>query len=256
MKKWIARSVFAIFIFIGFWGCKKNEDVDNCAQIQKVEIVTGKTSVYTGDTIWLQTNIIPPISLYNWSRGPNSNLTWSDSKVFIYPCTKNDEGWYFLNVSYPDCAYKNDSIYITVLNRPVTPPCSPADNEVSLSALSDLNFSSTSYVLDPSFNCKLLSGNASGYPAFNIYLNAYWNNREPEDGAYNIQNQLDFNGYDPYSVYMNTSDSGILFEANPGKVYVTHESGKLKISFCNITLSGNLGGPSFSTSATGAIVAP
>ena len=256
MRKWIALLVYAIFILIGFWGCKKNEDVDNCSQIQKVEIVAAKTNVYTGDTIWLQTNIIPPISLYNWSRGPNSNLTWTDPQVFIYPCSKRDEGWYYLNVSYPECAYKNDSIFIAVLNQPVTPPCSPADNTVSLSSLSDLSFGSTSYGLDPSFNCKLLSGNGGGYPVFNIYLNAFWNNREPEDGAYNIRNQLDFNESDPYSVYMNTSYSGVLFQANPGKVYVTHVNGKLTVSFCSITMSGNLGGPSFSTSGTGAIVAP
>ena len=256
MKKLIVRLVIAVLIINGTSGCSKNEDEDNCAQIQKVGIVARKTSVYLGDTIWLQTNIIPPISLYNWSRGSNSNLTWSDPQVFIYPCTKNDEGWYFLNVSYPDCAFKNDSIYITVLNQPVIPPCSPANNEVSFSALSDLSFNATTYSVDPSFNCKLLSGNSSGNPPFNIYFNAYWNSKEPEDGAYNIENQLDFGGSDPYSVYMNTNNSDILFEANPGKVYVTHENGKLKVSFCSITMSGNLGGPSFTTSATGAIVAP
>jgi hypothetical protein len=256
MKKSNTRIVIALMIFMCFSGCSKNEDADNCGQIQKVDIVASKTSVYLGDTIWLQTNIIPPISLYSWSRGSTSNLTWSDAQVFIYPCTKSDEGWYYLNVSYPDCAFKNDSIYISVLNRPVTPPCSPADNEVSLSSLSDLTFNSSGYALDPSFNCKLLSGNQSGSPVFNIYFNGYWNTKEPEDGAYNIHSQLDFNDSDPYSVYINTINSDILFEADPGTVYITHENGKLKVSFCSITMSGNLGGPSFSTSATGAIVAP
>ena len=256
MKKWIAGSALAFFIFIAFLSCNKHEDVDNCAQIQKVSIVAYKNSVYVGDTIWLQTNLIPPISLFNWSRGENSNQTWGDAEVFIYPCTKSDEGWYYLNVSYPDCAFKNDSIYITVLNQPVTPPCSPADNTVNLSSLSNLVFSSTSYGFDPNFNCKLLAGNSSGYSPFNIYFNAFWNDKEPEDGAYDILNQLDFSGYAPYSVYINTLNSSVLFQGNPGKVYVTHENGKLKVSFCSITLSGSLGGPSFSTSATGAIVAP
>jgi hypothetical protein len=113
-----------------------------------------------------------------------------------------------------------------------------------------------SYALDPSFNCKLLAGNSSGNSPFNIYFNAFWNDKEPEDGAYDILNQLDFSGYAPYSVYINTINSSVLFEGNPGKVYVTHENGKLKVSFCSITMSGSLGGPSFSTTATGALIAP
>ncbi|HEY4966780.1 MAG TPA: hypothetical protein VII28_10290, partial [Puia sp.] len=76
MKKLIARLVFAVFLFVGFFGCAKNEGADNCTQIQQVAIVAAKNSVYTGDTIWLKTNLIPPISLFNWSRGENSNLTW------------------------------------------------------------------------------------------------------------------------------------------------------------------------------------
>jgi hypothetical protein len=242
-----------------FWGCnKKNNSEDNCSQIQKCKILVSKTSYIVGDTILLKTNLIPPISLFSWGRGENSNQTWGDPTVTIYPCSKNDEGWYYLNVSYPDCASMNDSIYITVTNNPVAPACTTGENVAIFSSIPNINFTTTTWGLDPDYNTRVLHGETSASEQdLNIYFNPYWNTVEPEDGAYNIYNQLDYyNSDDKYAVYINSNYDDMLFQASPGKVYVTHENQKLKVTFCSTSLNGDDGSESFTTTVTGSITAP
>ncbi len=111
--------------------------------------------------------------------------------------------------------------------------------------------------MDVDWNCKNLSApSLGGYPDFNIYFEYYWNNKEPEDGAYDISNTITFDDGNPYSVFIASTYSSIYFQANPGKVYVSHVNGKIQVTFCNITFSGSLGGPTYTTSATGNLSAP
>jgi hypothetical protein len=257
MRRLVSQIAVTGLILINFWSCKKNEEGNNCEQIQQVKITGFKSSYYVGDTISLGTNLIPPISLFNWNFGDNPNSISGGPTVFIYPCSKYDEGWYYLSVSYPDCASHNDSVYISVINKPATAPCTPTNNTVSFSAIPNISFSTTSWTMDPDFNCKLLNGYyAYGYPDFNIYFNFFWNNKEPEDGEYNISNTITFDDNDPYSVFIASNYSDIYFEANPGKVYVSHVNGKISVTFCSLTLIGDNGGPSYTTTAIGALTAP
>lgn len=257
MKELLRIFIAVAAVVLFFQSCKKNGDEDNCEQIQKVRISTSKTSYYTGDTIILKMTLIPPISLITWGRGQTSNQTWNDETVVIYRCTKNDQGWYYLNVSYPGCPSANDSVYISVENNPAAPTCTTSDNVAIFSSIPNINFTSTTWGPDPNMGARLLRGISSGDQDMNIYFNPYWNSIEPEDGAYNIYNISDFYSTDDkYSVYMVSGYSGILFTASPGKLYVTHENQKLKVTFCSVSFTAVDGFNTFSTSATGSVIAP
>jgi hypothetical protein len=233
------------------------EEPDNCAEIQQVRITVEKDSFYVGDEIHIKVNQLPTIALFTWTHESSPNTISHEKDVYINYAEKGDEGWYYLNVSYPDCASHNDSVYITVKNKPGTAPCTPANNVLEFSTISDLNPASVSWSFDQTWNRKVLAARgASGYPEFNLYFNAYWNTKEPEDGEYSITDMSSTGYYPPYTVYISTLYSSIFFQAGSGKVYVSHVNGKIRVTFCNVPLSGSLGGPSYTTTATGTLTAP
>jgi len=258
MKKNTIFFIIAVMAILScIPGCKKaNTDGDNCAQIQQVKIIGAKSSYDVGDTIELSTSIVP-LALYTWYTPADPNPSSSSNTISIFPCSKFDQGWYYLNISYPDCASHNDSVYLPVINKPTTAPCNPTNNTVSFSAIPNISFSSITWAWDPNSNCRSLYGYyADGYPDFDIYFNFYWDTIEPEDGAYSISNTISFDDNNPYSVFIASTYSSVYFEAGPGTVYVSHVNGKLRVTFCNLSLSGDLGGPSYTTTATGQLTAP
>lgn len=246
----------ALLIFTLLGGCKKSQSTDNCAQIPLVKITGAKPAYFVGDTIKLGTNITP-LGLYSWRTTNSLNEISNTDGVFIPSCTKYDEGWYYLAVSYPDCASHFDSVHISVTNKAVAAPCTPSNNTVSFSSIPNISFGSCNWGLDPSWNRKDLSANTSyGYPNFNIYFNPYWNSKEPEDGPYNISPSIAFDQNDLYTVFISSTYQSIYFESVSGKVYVSHVGGKLSVTFCNLPFSGSLGGSPYTTTASGMLTAP
>ena len=250
------RPALVLFLISSFYSCQKKEP-DNCQEIQRVRIKGAKPSYYVGDTISLTVNMLPTIALFSWHQGTNPNHISGDQFVFIYPCSKANEGWYYMSVSYPDCAANLDSVYISVKNRPATAPCSPANNTVSFSSMPDINVNTVTWALDVNFNRKKLRGvYTSGYPDINIYFNLYWNTAEPEDGEYNVGGESTLGDSYPYTVHISSLYSGIPFRSSSGKLYVSHLNGKLQIKFCGVNLSGTNGSTSFNSTATGMLTAP
>ena len=257
MKLFVRNLIAVAIVSLFFQGCKKNIDQDNCGQIQKVRISVSKTNYHIGDSIVLKMSLIPPISLVSWNRGIYSNQNWDDTTLVIHHCTKDDDGWWYLNVSFPGCPTMNDSVYISVLNNPVSPACSTNDNVVIFSSIPNISFTSTSWGLDPDLNARVLQVATPGDQYIKIYFNSYWNSREPEDGAYNTYSISDFYSTDDkYSVYMVSGYSGLFFTASPGKLYVTHENQKLKLTVCSLPLTATDWYNVYTTSATGSVVAP
>ncbi|HMH20146.1 MAG TPA: hypothetical protein VK563_00150 [Puia sp.] len=250
------RWSICLFLLISLSHCKKNADSNNCADILKVKITGAKASYYTGDTISLGTSLTP-LALYIWSQTNAPNAISSSDHVLIYSASKNDEGWYYLSVSYPDCASHSDSVHITVTNKPVTAPCTPTNNSVTFSAIPSVTFGSVTYGTDPSTGLRRITGNpGAGYPDLEIYFNPFWNGKEPEDGAYSLSNEITFPDYNPYAVFISSSYSGIYFEADPGTVYISHTGGKLAATFCTLGFTGEFGGKAYKTSASGKLTAP
>lgn len=256
MKKTSFLPLSALVLILLTNGCKKSNTEENCAAIMKTKISGTKTSYYVGDTIRLSTTALPD-ALYIWHQTNFQNAISDGPTVFIYPATKDDDGWYYLDVSFPDCAQHIDSVHISVINKPSNAPCNPSNNAVSFSGIPSISFGAASWGIDPSWGCKDLSGQGSyGYPDFNIYFNPYWNSREPEDGEYTISNTITFDDPGVYSVFIASTYQSVYFEAAPGKVYISHTGGKLQATFCSLQLSGDLGGSAFTTSASGKITSP
>ena len=255
-KNYISVAIACALIGSLVISCKKSNPEDNCAQILQVKITGARTSYYTGDTISLGTSLLPD-GLYIWNQSNVMNAISNGPTVFIPSCTKYDEGWYYLAVSYPDCASHFDSVYIKVTNKPAVAPCTPANNTVTFSSIPSIAFSSASWQIDPSWNFKDLSGYQSyGYPDINIYFHPYWNNKEPEDGEYTVGNMASFSDNDLYKIAMTSLYSSVYFEAGPGKAYVSHVGGKIQVTFCSVPFSGDLGNQAYTTSASGRLTAP
>ena len=252
-----APCLIFLVLMVQFCSCFK-KGTDNCEEIQQIKITGAKNQYYVGESISLGVNELATTALYLWSLGDNPNLISSVPTVFIYECDKGDEGWYRLSISHPDCKSNNDSVFISVKNKPATAPCNPANNSVTFSAMPDINFGSVTFAIDNVYARKNLKGHtAFGYPDLNIYFNLYWNKEEPEDGEYSIGNALSLSDFAPYTVYMTTKYSDILFNAAlTGKVYVSHVNGKLQAKFCDIDFSGSYGGIVYRSKATGTITAP
>lgn len=244
------------------FGCQKEGEQDpelaqNCEKIKNVKITTEKTSYTVGDEIHLTVNEMPDIALYTWTHTNSLNSISSDETVDIIYAEKSHEGWYYLHVSYPECESHLDSIYITVKNKVTTAPCTPANNTVTFSSIPDINPATVSWSYNTTWNRRVLSASGSfGYPDFNIYFNTHWDTTEPEDGEYTITGMSETNQYPPYTVYISSLYSGIFFQAGSGKVYVSHVNGKLRVTFCSVSMSGSNGGPSFTATAAGMLTAP
>jgi hypothetical protein len=248
----------SLFFSLLFAGCVKSgvSTLDNCNTIRKAKITGAQPSYYTGDEISLKCSVKPE-AFFSWRKKDGPSDASNSPTLNISSCTKYDEGWYYLVVSNPDCTTRIDSVYIAVLNKPATAPCTPSNNTVSFSSIPGITFSKASFGIDPSWNCKTLTGyQALGYPDINVYFNYYWNSREPEDGEYSIASTPTFSDNNLYTVLITSLYSSIYFQARPGKVYVSHVNGKLQVTFCSLTLSGSLGGPTYTTTATGRITAP
>ena len=252
-------SLPVVLLAILYTGCIKSEEKlteRNCELIQNVVITGAKDQYVEGETIALGINEQPDIALYQWWRENGNDLSGT-TKLTIPFCEKKDEGWYYLAVSYSDCTTKVDSVYISVKRHPSEPPCTLTDNKIDFSDLPAITASSVTWEPDRTYNRKKLRAYyQSGYPDFNIYFNSFWNDKEPEDGEYSVGYVFSSDVSDPYTVLPTSLYSGILFQGTSGVVYVTHENGKLKVTFCSVTLKGSNGGSSFTTTAQGVIKAP
>jgi hypothetical protein len=253
--KYVIFPLFALLMIL-FTGCVKKQP-DNCAEIKQVRIVVEKDKYFVGEEIHLKVNQLPTIALFQWRHDGTPNVISGNEEVHIPYAEKGDEGWYHLNVSYPDCASHNDSVYISVTSKEVPAPCSPGNNAVTFSSIPAISPATVTWSLDNTWNRKVMAARgAYGYPDLNIYFNAYWNTKEPEDGEYSITTMSATGEYPPYTVYISSLYQSVFFSAGSGKVYVSHVNGKVRVTFCSIPLSGSNGGPSLNTTATGMLTAP
>ncbi len=250
--------VALLSIILLLCGCKKELTPEqNCAKIKNVKIVAGQDSYIVGDEIHLQVNDMPDIAMYVWTHANNPNMISSDPDLVIHYAEKGDEGWYYLNVSNPDCESHFDSIYIEVKNDPTMAPCSPDNNTVTFSSIPDINPASVGWGYNTNWNRRVLRGTGGyGYPDFSIYFNTNWDTTEPEDGAYSITTMMETDNFPAYTVYISSLYDGVLFQANSGKVYVSHVNGKLRVTFCDVPMTGSDGSYSFKTTASGMLTAP
>ncbi|HTE24345.1 hypothetical protein [Flavitalea sp.] len=246
-------SVLPLLLF--FTSCGKQSD--NCAEIQQIKITGGKDSYYVGDTLDLKTNLLATSALYIWHLGENPNTISGGPGYFNPAVSKRDQGWYYLSVGNGDCPSQFDSIYIKVINLPAVAPCSVVTNTASFSSIPDIQFSSVTVERDGLYGRRTMTGYyGPGYPNLNIHFNMYWDFLEPEDGIYTIESSTALSDYNPYSIYISSKYSEVVFSSGPGKAYVTHVNGKLTVTFCDIEFVGTWGINTYKTTGSGMMTAP
>ena len=254
-------TVFILFLMILLSACIKNTDnstADMCTKVKQVKIKSAKTTYYVGETINLST-VTTPDGYYTWYFGQYSGIISSSTGYSVSDCAKGDGGWYYVVVNNVDCTTPGrDSIYITVVNNPDSAPCNPTNNAVTFTMNPDITFT-PKWSIDANWGVKLMYGNqGGGYPDYGIYFHSYWNNHEPEDGAYTISSLTDLisGNSNVYQVATTSLYQSINFYGNSGKVYVTHAGGKMRVTFCSIPMSGTWGSSVLKTVSTGRMTAP
>jgi hypothetical protein len=220
-------GVLAISAFVT--GCQKlkhltgADQADNCADIQKMKLISPKSHYLVGDTIRIGVTVVAN-GYYEW-HVPSSGSSVSGGPTYeVDSCSKKDQGSYYLSVSDGTCS-NYDSIQVTVTNKPVPAPCTLADNTVSFKGYPTLSTSYPTWRLDQSSNTKDLGLNDNNGDFF-IHFDPYWATREPEDGIYRIT--TDFFYSDVYSVSMDlTTYGGSFLTAKSRIVYVSHVNNKV-----------------------------
>lgn len=240
---------FTILVILS--SCTKSSDInddveDQCAAIKGVKLTTN-SPVMIGEELKVNATEVGGYRIYHWS-GPN--FFQSQDPANSMTATMAMEGWYYLALTNPDCPTKNDSIYVDIKLKPGTAPCTVANNTAIYSNLGSDNFSLVSKVVDASTNFLKLRGTGSG-AELQVFFHPYWRDHEPEDGMYKTTNNplfSDNNNGNFNKVFISTVKSSIYWSNHDFQdVYVSHVNGKLRVQFCNVTLSGTNGANSYTT---------
>jgi hypothetical protein len=263
MLKKVFNYLLLLVAFFGLESCYKKiipeDNLNNgsgviCDSIANLKIRGVKSFYYIGEPISLSVSNVPDI-FYSWYD--NKSRYISSSTTFnLSSCTKENQGWIYATASNNNCTSNHDSVYLNIKNVPVTPICSPTNNVIQFSSLPNLTFSDTYWKFDAVSNRMNLSGSSG---SFGVYFNPYWNTIEPEDGVYDITNSISFNdAFSVYSVFISTISQSVYYSSNKvsEKVYVTHQNGKIQLTICDVTLTGDFGGTIVQSKIIGKITAP
>ena len=245
-------STFLLFLF----SCKKNlfGDGNDCNQLMRVK-AHHIAPVTKGGTIELNADQLDG-AIYYWTNGLYFQ-SYSQNNILTTNANYTDRGWYYLNVTLPDCNPKYDSIYVDVKFPQGTPSCTPANNSASFSGsvlLGDqtyyyVNFGSTS----DGYGVTANSMNGD----MRINMSSYWLTHDLEDGIYYTTNFPTIDSWEIGKIYLSNVNNSILWVAEPDMpVYISHVGGKQQITFCNLTFSGDFNGNLYHTNVSSKITQP
>jgi hypothetical protein len=125
------------------------------------------------------------------------------------------------------------------------PPCNPTNNTVTFSTagIGPISLYSTTTVTGG--GSYQIVGNGQGG---DITLE-FAGTTQPKPGVYTIQGQA--GSFLSGDVRVSLVSSSIYWQSNTGKVYVSIVNGKVVATFCSVSFSGSLGGPTYTTLASG-----
>lgn len=129
-------------------------------------------------------------------------------------------------------------MYIRVQFAQGTPGCSLADGQITSTAgLPNLAAPTVTKSYSLSYNAIVLDVSDGAFgPEYDFVFNSYDGNNEPRDGIYYTTNLASFDPLqDADAINMNCTYGAYYFSSDAGqKIYVSHVSGKLRISFCSV----------------------
>jgi len=248
MQKITFLFLSAIIIFTS---CEKS--TNNCSQIKAARTYSN-SPISVGQTLKIWTGEIDGTT-YQW-YGPY-NFTSQYASEEITNAQVNNSGWYYLNVNSLDdnnCT-KRDSVYVEVRLLQDTAPCTITANTIMYNNMADQSFSAVFKRIESTYSLKSLFASSSNGDV-NIYFAPHWRDIEPADGLYTTYNSPLFDPVDPINnkITVTTITNGIYWQSSPNQpIYVSHVNGKLRVTFCNLQMSGS-NGTSFTTLADGNII--
>ena len=244
-------SCFLLIAIVLLNSCEKN--TNNCPQINAARALSN-SPITVGQTLKIWTREIDGTT-YQWNGAYGFTSQYAADS--ITNAQVNNSGWYYLYVNSLDdnnCT-KHDSVYVDVRLQQDTAPCIVTANSIAYNNMADMSFTAVYKNIESTYSLKSL--HASSWSGdVNIYFAPYWRDIEPQDGIYTSYNSPSFDPVDPIfnKITITTITNGIYWASWPNQpIYVSHVNGKLKVSFCNLQMSGS-NGTSFTTLADGNII--
>lgn len=252
--------LISISCFLILVSCTSNNDSNNenniCDQIALLN-VQNFTPVILGDNIHLTADYLEGVQ-YHWF-GPNG---FEDYGADIYVTTDakySDNGTYTVVMSYEGCTDRTLNVDVVVNFPQGSPSCTLINNSAQFSGSVILGNQTYGFMTWGSAavgdNYEIVANGTNG--DMYMYLSPYWKTHELVDGIYytttnNSPELADYN-----KIYISNVNGGIFWQCQANQpVYISHVGGKARISFCDVTFSGSLGGPSYQTTIKAQITKP
>lgn len=195
---------------------------------------------------------------YYWT-GPNNFESYNEHATVTSDAYYNDRGWYYVTISRDGCEDRVDSVYVDVKFPQGTPPCTLVNNKATFSGsviLANQTFGFMTWGEAPvGDNYQVVANGTNG--DMTMYMSPYWLTHDFEDGIYYTTTDPfpDYNEYD--KIFISDVNGSIYWACEANKpVYVSHVGGKVRISFCNISFSGSMGGPTYTTIISAQLTQP
>lgn len=199
----------------------------------------------SGNTVTLQVNVTMP-GAWSITSATKNGMTFSGTGNFTSTGTQTIT---LTGTGTPTTAGANVipftagssscSFTITVNANANLPSCNPVNNTAEFSSIADITFTFVHGAA--SGGSYTIIGNGNNGDVTMEFADAV----QPLPGVYHIQSIAGtFNSGDVRVSFVN---SNIYWQSNTGNLYVTVANGKVTAVFCNVSFSGSLGGPSFTT---------
>lgn len=252
---------YALLACFAFTSCKKNSNDDaNSAACAKLAQLHAHpfTAVTKGQQIDITADSLDG-AFYSWTGPGNFQSDYQSNTVTSF-ADYSHKGWYYVTISYigsTTCPDRIDSVYVDVKFPQGTPACSPANNSAT--------FSGPLFLGDQSYYFVSFGGVTGGYGAtcnstngdLNITMSSYWLTHDFEDGIYYTSSNPLPDYADIDKVFISNVNQSIYWVADPDKpVYISHASGKQRITFCSVQFSGDWGGTLYHTTVNAQITQP
>jgi hypothetical protein len=252
----------AAFIFVAalLTGCSKGGDTTpqpQCTALTGLKATTAAATVEKGKPLTFSASITSGLN-YVWKTPAGATVVTASGGV--QSADFADEGWYYLEAKNSCSQSARDSVYIDVSVPQGTAGCSPATNSISFTAANHQpgTFTTVTQGENPSIPNIYQLEASGGRNDFSIRFHpSYKNNKQPESGVYTTGNwnNSPAHGAKDFDVVFITnitySPSTIVYRSVPGqKLYVTRVNGKMKVTACDMALTGSSNGTPYSTNAT------
>ena len=256
--KFVSTVFFSALLGALLFSCAKqnvnnnnSNNANSCDKLAKLH-THPFTAVTKGDGIQISVDSLADVN-YHWTGPGNFQSDDQNPNISDYS-DYSDRGWYYVSMSLDGCSTFLDSVYVNVKFPQGVPSCSLTDNKGTFSSLGDQSYSFVTYGPGPS-GYEIVGNSSNG--DLRITLSPYWTTHALEDGIYYSTNDplVDYSEID--RIFIADVNQSIYWVGEGDKpVYISHVGGKARLSFCNISFSGDWGGTQYFTTISAQISQP